>query len=51
MLRTYHWVQHHDVGITFEEFYRGSVLMRMKKDSDWKALEAFLRKVNIRKFI
>lgn len=38
LLRNYHWVQHHDAGITFDEFYKGSVLFKMKREKDWRGL-------------
>ena len=30
LMINYHWVQRHDAGLLFDEFYRGSVLLKMK---------------------
>jgi hypothetical protein len=50
LMRNYHWVQHHDTGITADEFYRGSILWKMRKE-DWKGIETFLRRIDIRQYV
>ena len=37
LARCYQWVQHHDVGLTFDEFYRGSILLGMK-GTNWRGI-------------
>jgi hypothetical protein len=50
LLLNYHWVQHHDSGLTFEDFFKGSVLFKMHKNN-WKSIETFLRKIDIKKYV
>lgn len=50
LFHSYHWMQHYDAGLTFEEFYRGSILMGVK-GNNWKGIEQLLRKIDIKKYL
>lgn len=50
LFHSYHWMQHYDAGLTFEEFYRGSLLFGMK-GNNWKGIEQLLKKIDIKKYI
>jgi hypothetical protein len=50
LFHCYHWMQHYDAGVTFEEFYKGSLLLGMR-GGNWKGIEAFLKKINIKAYV
>jgi hypothetical protein len=47
---SFHWMQHYDAGLTFDEFYHGCILLGMK-GQNWKGIEQLLRKIDIKKYI
>ena len=48
----YQWMQHHDIGLTFEEFYKGSVLFGMgDRGHHWRGIEKLLHKIDVKQYI
>ena len=50
LFHSYHWMQHYDAGLSFEEFYKGTILLGMK-GNNWKGIEQLLKKIDIKKYL